>query len=441
MNGTEWRRPEPERAILVSLVLSGTSTQEADDTLRELALLAETAGAVVVNHMVQRRDRPDPALYLGEGKLAELHILVHEEDADLVICDDELSGVQARNIEEKLGVRVIDRTQLILDIFAQRARTKEAQLQVELAQLSYMLPRLIGRREALSRLGGGIGTRGPGETKLEVDRRHIRKRMADLNDSIEEVRHHRALQRKSRVESGLPLVALVGYTNAGKSTLLNALTNAGVLAEDKLFATLDPTVRRVTLPDDRTALVSDTVGFIRKLPHELVASFRATLEEAANADLLLHVVDASHPGIVDQMAAVREVLGQLEVDESKVLTVFNKLDAVPSDYQRSRLRIENPGSVAISAATGEGIEDLLSRISGEFAGRRRRVHLLLPYSRAGLIGEIREQGRLLKEEYLSSGIEVIAEIDRVLADRLSGFEVDKRGGPKGGEGAEAPKYS
>ncbi|MGE5508668.1 MAG: GTPase HflX, partial [Chitinophagales bacterium] len=321
-----------ERAVLASLTLPAQHPSETDEMLRELGELAATAGAEVVALVSQRRDHPDGAFYLGEGKVDELHLLVHAEGAELLICDDELTPTQQRNLEEKLEIRVIDRARLILDIFAQRARTKEAQLQVELAQLEYVLPRLTGQGAALSRLGGGIGTRGPGETALEVDRRRIRSRIAALRRQLEEVRKHRGVQRQERLASGLPVVALVGYTNAGKSTLLNRLTAAGVLAEDRLFATLDPTVRRFTLPTGETLLLVDTVGFIRKLPHELVAAFRATLEESTGADLLLHVMDASHPGFLAQKQAVETVLSELRVEPARVIPVLNKVDLIQSGY-------------------------------------------------------------------------------------------------------------
>ncbi|MDI6869745.1 MAG: GTPase HflX [Bacillota bacterium] len=406
-----------ERAILAALALPGQSAAESEELLRELAELATTAGAAVVAVVHQRRDQPDPRYYLGEGKVEELHLLVHGEEADLLICDDELTPTQQRELEAKLEIRVIDRARLILDIFAQRARTKEAQLQVELAQLEYLLPRLTGRGVALSRLGGGIGTRGPGETKLEADRRRIRRRIAGLRRELAEIRKQRAVQRKERTASGLPIVALVGYTNAGKSTLLNRLTAAGVLAEDKLFATLDPTVRRFTLPSGETLLLVDTVGFIRKLPHELVAAFRATLEESTGADRLLHLIDLSNPGFPAQKRAVEAVLADLGVPPGRVIPVLNKVDLLPSAYQKERLRVEHPDSVVISALSGEGMEDLFARLTAELAERWVRLELRLPYAESGLIGEIQAAGSVRATRYEAEEVVVEAVVSRAAADR------------------------
>ncbi|HXF82747.1 MAG TPA: GTPase HflX, partial [bacterium] len=328
------RAPGPERAVLVGV--HGVDPGR-DPEMEELARLAEAAGAVVVGTLVQHRTRPVPATFLGRGKVEELRALCRRVGADLVIADHELTPVQQRNLEDALGIKVIDRTALVLDIFARRAQTHEGRLQVELAQMTYLLPRLTGRGTALSRLGGGIGTRGPGETKLEVDRRRIRRRITDLRRQIAEIRRTRALQRAARREAQFPTVALVGYTNAGKSTLLNALTDAGVFVEDKLFATLDPTVRRVTLPNGRPALVVDTVGFISRLPTQLVAAFHATLEEVTEADLLVHVVDGSHPDRRAQMRAVREVLGQLGAADKPTVVAVNKTDLLPPAAVRAVL--------------------------------------------------------------------------------------------------------
>jgi GTP-binding protein HflX len=375
----------------------------------------------------QRRDRPDVRFYLGEGKVDELHLLLHEEGAALLICDDELSPTQQRELERKLEVRVVDRARLILDIFAQRARTKEAQLQVELAQLEYLLPRLTGRGTALSRLGGGIGTRGPGETKLEADRRRIRRRLSALKQDLAEVQQHRALQRKERVASGLPIVALVGYTNAGKSTLLNRLTAAGVLVEDKLFATLDPTVRRFTLPTGETLLLVDTVGFIRKLPHELVAAFRATLEESTGADLLLHLIDASNPNFPAQEQAVNVVLAELGVSPARVVPVLNKADLLPSAYQKERLRVERPGSVLVSALSGEGLPDLFARLAGGLADRWVRLELRFPYEEGSLVGELHAAGTVLATRYEPEGVAVEAVLSRAAAGRWRRYAASGRG--------------
>lgn len=412
----EIRQPN-ERAILAALTLPGQSAAESEEMLRELGELAATAGVEVVATVHQRRERPDGAFYLGEGKVDELHLLAHSEGADLLICDDELTPTQQRELEQKLEIRVIDRARLILDIFAQRARTKEAQLQVELAQLEYLLPRLTGRGVALSRLGGGVGTRGPGETKLEMDRRRIRRRISHLHRELSEVQKHRSIQRQERVSSGLPIVALVGYTNAGKSTLLNRLTAAGVLAEDKLFATLDPTVRRFTLPTGETLLLVDTVGFIRKLPHELVAAFRATLEESIAADLLLHVTDVSHPAFAEQKKAVEGVLAELGVAPERVLAVLNKADLIPSAYQKERLRAELPGAVLISALTGEGLEGLYARLAERLAERWDRLKLHLPYAESSLLGELQAVGSILSTRYEAEEVVVEAVVSRAASGR------------------------
>jgi GTP-binding protein HflX len=368
-------RDSVERAITVGLELPGARWWEIEDSLDELGRLATTAGAEVVGRVVQKRARPDPGTYIGEGKARELAATVIMSHADLVIFDDELSPAQQRNLEDIIGLKVIDRTCLILDIFASRAASKEGKIQVELAQLSYLLPRLAGKGTELSRLGGGIGTRGPGETKLETDRRRIRRRIAALRGELDEIARRRGYQRSRRKEAGLPVVSLVGYTNAGKSTLFNALTRAGVLAEDKLFATLDPTMRRCRLPGGRTVLLADTVGFIRKLPHELVAAFRATLEEVAQADIICHVVDASHPGKDEQCAAVEAVLADLGLREKPTLTALNKIDLVPGELERERLRVEHPGAVFISARERSGLSDLLLQMEALLGSHRGDLEL------------------------------------------------------------------
>ena len=338
-----------------------------DDSLDELAELVCSAGGQVVGSVVQRLERPLAATYIGPGKAQEAKELAWELKADLAVVDDELSPAQARNLEEILEVPVIDRTQVILDIFAQRARTKEGKLQVELAQLTYQLTRLTGSGASLSRLGGGIGTRGPGETKLETDRRRIRRRIALIRRELEQVRRTRSVQRAGRRRTGLPVIALVGYTNAGKSTLMNALTRAGVLAEDRLFATLDPTIRRVSLGPGRDALLADTVGFLRKLPHQLVAAFRATLEEVQEADILLHVVDASDPNASAQMEAVEAVLDELGVLGKPTVVAFNKLDAAADPALVEEWARKTPAAAAISAKTGAGLERLRSLLAARAA--------------------------------------------------------------------------
>jgi GTP-binding protein HflX len=350
-----------DRAYIVGVVSGDGSLAEAEDSLAELALLADTAGATVVGRVLQKREKVDPATLIGSGKAQELSLLVQETQATLVVFDEELSPIQANQLDTILGVRVVDRTQLILDIFAQRAQSKEGKLQVELAQLHYLMPRLVGRGQAMSRLGGGIGTRGPGETKLEVDRRRIRGRISQLEREVQHLQTHRRQQRRSRTRHGLVMATLIGYTNAGKSSLLNALTTANVLAENKLFATLDPRTRRLLLPDGRTLLITDTVGFIRKLPTELVAAFRATLEEVTESDVLLHVVDASDPHAEAHIAAVEDIVFELDAYRKPVLTVLNKADqASPLTLAKLRQICERP--VVVSATTGRGLADLVREL-------------------------------------------------------------------------------
>ena len=348
----------PERAILVGVVTGRQARWEAEDSLAELEQLARSAGARVAGTVLQERDRLDPRYLIGKGKAQEIRS--QAAGVDLVILDEELSGSQQRNLEELLGKRVLDRTGLILDIFAQRARSREGKLQVELAQLDYFLPRLAGAWSHLERLGGGIGTRGPGETQLESDRRRIRTRMAKIRQDLEQVRRHRALLRRPRRKVPFPIAALVGYTNAGKSSLMNALTHAGVDVRDQLFATLDPTLRRLTLPGERMALLSDTVGFIRKIPHQLVAAFQATLEEIQEAEILLHVVDASHPHAALQQAAVEGVLAELGLADRPTILVYNKIDRLPALPFPHRTR---SGRVSVSAKTGAGLDDLRTEIA------------------------------------------------------------------------------
>lgn len=390
---------------------------QANYSLEELARLVDTAGAEVLSQFIQKRARPDAATFLGSGKAEEVAEFCRSLGADLVIFDCELSPRQGRNLEEITGVRVIDRTQLILDIFARRARTSEGKLQVELAQLNYLLPRLIGKGVELSRLGGGIGTRGPGETKLEVDRRRIRQRIADLKEELENVKKHRDLLRRGRQEAPIPLVSLVGYTNAGKSTILRNLTGADVLVEDKLFATLDPTTRRVILPNNEAVLLTDTVGFIQRLPHHLVAAFRATLEEVVEADLLLHVVDASHPNSSAQIEAVNQVLESLGAAAKPVLMVYNKIDQVAlEDLPRAG---DDPPAVFISAGKGQGMADLLSAVDRLLAARRMRTSFFIPYKKSGLLALLHDKGRVLHEEHGQDGITVEAEIEVVWAKRVA----------------------
>lgn len=393
---------EQERAVLV-----GMDNDEGYDTLEELNELAKTAGALVVGKVRVRRRTIDNATYVGSGKANELSLMGSELEADLFIFDDELSAIQLRTLEETLGARVIDRTTLILDIFASRATSREGKLQVELAQMRYRLPRLIGQGQVLSRLGGGIGTRGPGEKKLEIDRRRIRRRVFELETELSEIEKQRGLRRESRKANRIPLVALVGYTNAGKSTMLNALTDSNVLAEDKLFATLDPVVRKITLSGGTEALLSDTVGFINKLPHDLVEAFKSTLEEVSNSDLILQVVDISCPYHEKQMRVVDGVLESLHAADIPRIIVFNKADAVPS----RDLPAESESRLNVSALRGTGIEKLLSAVELKLNSARTEVDILVPYSKYEAVSMIRDRGMLLSEEHTETGTHIRALLD------------------------------
>lgn len=388
----------------------------------ELALLAETAGAVVVSKMVQRRDAPDPASYIGKGKVEELADEAALAGAELVIFNDELSPSQVRNLNGILETKIVDRTALILDIFARRARSREGKLQVELAQLHYLLPRLTGLGVQLSRLGGGIGTRGPGETQLEVDRRTIRRRISDLEHEISGLRRHRALHRRQRKRQRFPVAGLVGYTNAGKSTLLNALTGADLYTEDKLFATLDPSVRRGRLEDGRVILFADTVGFIQHLPKQLVTAFQATLEEIADADILLHVVDISHPRCAPQIEIVRRHLSRLDPGfEERELLVFNKIDLTGNLTERSLFEREYPGACFISAEEGGGLGELKERLARIIDSCNERVKAYLPYSQGAILEQIRRSGNILRLRYRPLYVEVEAEVDPSLSKKLAHY--------------------
>lgn len=426
-----------ERAFLVGADIGHDDrVLSVEDSLEELAQLTRTAGAVVLGSAIQRLDHPTPTHYIGRGKMEEVGRLKSELGFNLVVFDDELAPTQLRNLERDLGVKVLDRTALILDIFARRAQTHEGRLQVELAQHEYLLPRLAGRWRHLERLGGGIGTRGPGETQLETDRRLVQRRIAHIKTELEAVRKHRALYRRQRKDQGIPVVALVGYTNAGKSSLLRAFTGADVLVEDKLFATLDPTTRRLTLPNKQEVLLTDTVGFIRKLPTLLVASFRATLEELDEADLLLHVVDITHNNARLQAETVRTVLGQLGLAEKPVITVLNKVDLLPNSRNGSGLEALEisagavrraarpfPGGVPVSAVEGWGLESLLKKIARALARDMVEVTASIPYRELALVDLFRRHGSLRREEHGETGALVRGKLPSRLAAMLDAYRV------------------
>jgi len=412
--------PDPqERAALVGLFSNTSRHFDPEHALDELAGLASAAGAHVVLRVLQERPKPDPATFLGSGKIDALATSCDELDVDVVVFDNELSPAQLRNLEERLKTKVIDRTQLILDIFSRRARTREGKLQVELAQLKYLMPRLVGSASALSRLGGGIGTRGPGETKLETDRRRIRHRISVISRDIDLVRQRRAQLRERRQKAAVPTVALVGYTNAGKTTLFNALTGGDAVASDALFVTLDPLVRKVRLPDRRELLVSDTVGFIERLPHSLVAAFRATLEEVASADLLLHVIDASDPERDRHISAVRSVLTEVGADRVPSVDVFNKCDAIP-DVERSRVRALNPGALCVSAMTGEGRDELIAAMESRLALDTARVTMEFDAGEADRdrIAHLYRIGRILRHVATDGRVSIEAEVPRRVLDHF-----------------------
>lgn len=393
-----------ERAILIGMEWGrNDSLWTVDDSLEELKQLADTAGATVIKKFIQKRPKPDPAFFIGRGKVQELALYAQQENIDLCIFDDELSPAQQRNIESVMGIRILDRTALILDIFAQRARTNEGKLQVELAQLQYTLPRIMGKGLMLSRLGGGIGTRGPGETKLEVDRRRIRDRIAFIKDQIEKVKAVRSLHRSKRKKNNVFEVSLVGYTNAGKSTLLNTLTNSDIYAKDQLFATLDPTTRQLTLPNKQEIIITDTVGFIQRLPHQLIAAFRSTLEVVTEADLLVHVIDVSHELYKEQAAAVHEVLKEIGAETKPVITVYNKIDKLPPDSKLAdRLALEED-TVCISAAKKLNLETLQQMIESHLKSKAVEVTLCIPYAETAKAAQLHETANVLEQEYTENG--------------------------------------
>ncbi len=424
----EYRQLRLERVVLVGVWTEGT-TQDAENSMAELALLAETAGSEVLEAIYQRRQSPDPATYVGRGKVEAIGEIVRATGADTVICDGELAPSQLRNLEDRLKVKVVDRTALILDIFAQHAKSKEGQAQVELAQLQYMKQRLRGWGGNLSRQAGGraaggdgIGGRGPGETKIETDRRRINDRIAKLRRELKGMKVTRDAKRSQRQANQIPSVAIAGYTNAGKSSLLNRLTTAGVLVEDALFATLDPTTRRTTTADGRVYTMSDTVGFVRHLPHQLVEAFRSTLEEVADADLLLHVVDGSHPDPEGQIAAVREVLADIDATDVRELIVINKADAA-DPMVIARLRAREPHTVVVSAKTGQGIAEALARVEAELPRPAIEFEVLLPYSRGDLVDKIHRAGEIESIEHTADGSLVRGRASEALAGELTQYAV------------------
>jgi GTP-binding protein HflX len=417
ISDAEYRQLRLEKVVLVGVWTEG-SAQAADNSLKELAALAETAGSEVLDGLIQRRDKPDPATYIGSGKVKEVRESVVANNADTVICDGELSPAQLRTLEQKVKVKVIDRTALILDIFAQHAKSREGKAQVELAQMAYMLPRLRGWGEAMSRQTGGIGGRGPGETKIETDRRRINDKIAKLRREIKEMKTARDTKRRERRKNNIPSVAIAGYTNAGKSSLLNRLTNAGVLVENALFATLDPTVRKTQTADGRVYTLVDTVGFVRHLPHQLVEAFKSTLEEVSQADLIVHVVDGSHPDPFEQIRAVREVIDDIGGSEVTEIIAINKSDITPPEILMQLLRKES-NSYAISARTGYGIDTLIKAVEAALPKPRVEINALIPFSRGDLVSQVHERGEILSEDYLPEGTKIHAYVDGALAERIN----------------------
>ena len=416
ISDAEYRQLRIEKVVLVGVWTEGT-IQDAENSLKELSALAETAGSEVLDGLIQRRDRPDPATFIGSGKVAELKQSVAATGADTVVFDGELSPAQLRNLESKVKVKVIDRTALILDIFAQHAKSREGKAQVELAQMTYLLPRLRGWGDSLSRQAGGIGGRGPGETKIETDRRRINDKMAKLRREIKEMKTSRDTKRQERRRNNIPSVAIAGYTNAGKSSLMNRLTNAGVLVENALFATLDPTVRKSTTADGRIYTLSDTVGFVRHLPHQLIEAFKSTLEE----DLIVHVVDGSHPDPTEQIRAVREVINEIGGGDILEIIAINKADITPPETLMKLLRLE-PNSFAFSARTGFGIETLVKAIETALPRPRVEINAVIPFSRGDLVSAIHERGEIISEDYLPEGTAIHAMVDGAIAQAISNLK-------------------
>lgn len=412
---------EQERVILVAV--SDGRDDSAEESVNELEELVATVGAVTVGKLIQNREKVHPGTYIGKGKIDELKEYIRTLEATGIVCDDELSPAQLKNLEKALEIKVMDRTLIILDIFAGRALTREGKIQVELAQLKYRSARLVGLRSSLSRLGGGIGTRGPGEKKLEMDRRLISDRIAKLRSDVEELVTHRELAREKRSVNPIPVIAIVGYTNAGKSTLLNTFTNAKVLEEDKLFATLDPTTRNYKLPNGQEVLLTDTVGFIRKLPHHLIDAFRSTLEEAKYADIILHVVDSSNPAYESHMEIVYDTLKQLGVEDKKIVTFFNKQDRLEDGGSYLFKDEKADYTAAGSIKTGEGVEALLDIIEKILSERSVFIDIILPYSEAGKIQLMRQYGQLLSEEYVENGIHIKGNIPKEFESRFVSVQI------------------
>jgi GTP-binding protein HflX len=418
----EYRQLRLERVILVGVWTEG-SVKDAENSMEELAALAETAGSTVLDALIQRRDKADPATFIGSGKVSELKAIVKSTGADTVVCDGELSPSQLRNLEDKVKVKVVDRTALILDIFAQHAKSKEGKAQVELAQMSYMLPRLRGWGDSLSRQAGGIGGRGPGETKIEVDRRRIRDKMSKLRREIGDMKVARDTKRQERKRNSIPSVAIAGYTNAGKSSLLNRLTNAGVLVQNALFATLDPTVRRSETSDGRTYTLTDTVGFVKHLPHDLIDAFKSTLEEVSGADVIVHVVDGSHPDPLGQIKAVRGVIADIGGAKIPEIIALNKADIADPEVI-AQVLIQEPDAYLISVHSGVGIEKLIRAIESSLPRPRIEIRTVLPYDRGDLVSQIHEHGEILSQEYLPEGTSLHAMVDGSLAHALEKYSVN-----------------
>lgn len=416
VSDAEYRKLRLERVVLVGVWTEG-SAKDADNSIKELAALAETAGSQVMEALIQRRDKPDAATFIGSGKVREVREAVVATGADTVVCDGELSPAQLRTLEQKVKVKVIDRTALILDIFAQHAKSREGKAQVELAQMSYMLPRLRGWGESLSRQAGGIGGRGPGETKIETDRRRINDKMAKLRREIKEMKVSRDTKRSERRRKNIPSVAIAGYTNAGKSSLLNRVTGADVLVENALFATLDPTVRKTQSADGRIYTLVDTVGFVRHLPHQLVEAFKSTLEEVSQADLIIHVVDGAHPDPMEQIRAVRQVISEIGGGEIMEIIAINKADVAAPELLMELLRRES-NAYAISARTGYGIDTLIKAVESHLPKPKVEINTVIPFSRGDLVSAIHEQGEIISEEYLPEGTKIHAMVGGSLARRI-----------------------